>query len=110
MYRLSPLKYRELEKHVIKFLKDGNLEVSQSPYGAPDLFVPKPNGRDLRLCADYRALTSITVESRYTIPRTNDFLDAVAGSAYFTSLDLTSGYHRILISVEYRPKTAFRIL
>jgi hypothetical protein len=35
-------------------------------------------------------------------------LDAVAGSAYFTSLDLTLGYHQILISKEDRPKTAFR--
>jgi hypothetical protein len=53
MYRLSPLEYRELEKQVTKFLKDGILEVSQSPYGTPVLFVPKPNGRGLRLCVDY---------------------------------------------------------
>jgi hypothetical protein len=53
MYRLSPLKHRELEKQVTKFLKDGILEVSQSPYGAPVLFVPKPNGQGLRLCVEY---------------------------------------------------------
>jgi hypothetical protein len=90
------------------FLKDGILEVSQSPYGAPVLFVPKPNGRGLRLCVDYRALNSITVKNRCTIPRIDDLLDAVAGSSYFTSLNLTSGYHQILISKEDRPKTAFR--
>ena len=108
MYRLSPLEYRELEKQVTKFLKDGILETSTSPYGAPVLFVPKPNGRGLRLCVDYRALNSITVKNRCTIPRIDDLLDAVAGSKYFTSLDLTSGYHQILISEEDRPKTAFR--
>jgi hypothetical protein len=107
MYRLSPLEYRELEKQVTKFLKDGILEVSQSPYGALVLFVPKPNGRGLRLCVDYRALNSVTVKSRCTIPRIDDLLDAVAGSSYFMSLDLTSGYHQILISEEDRPKTAF---
>jgi hypothetical protein len=107
MYRLSPLEYQELEKHVTKFLKDRILEVSQSPYGASVLFVPKPNGRGLRLCVDYRALNSITVKNRCTIHRIDDFLDAVAESAYFTSLDLTSGYHQILISEEGRPKTAF---
>ena len=108
MYRLSPLEYRELEKQVTAFLKAGILEVSQSPYGAPALFVPKPNGRGLRLCVDYRALNSITVKNRCTIPRIDDLLDAVSGSQYFTSLDLTSGYHQILISEEDRPKTAFR--
>jgi hypothetical protein len=108
MYRLSPLEYRELEKQVTKFLKDGILEVSQSPCGAPVLFVPKPNGRGLRLCVDWRALNSITFKNRCTIPRIDDLLDAVAGSSYFTSLDLTSGYHQILIFEEDRPKTAFR--
>jgi len=72
------------------------------------LFVPKPNGRGLRLCVDYRALNSITVKNRCTIPRIDDLLDAVSGSQYFTSLDLTSGYHQILISEDDRPKTAFR--
>jgi hypothetical protein len=108
MYRLSSLAYRELEKQVTKFLKDGILEVSQSPYSAPVLFVPKPNGRGLCLCVDYRALNSITVKNRCTIPCKDDLLDAVAGSAYFTSLDQTLGYHQILISEEDRPKTAFR--
>jgi hypothetical protein len=77
-------------------------------YGTPVLFVPKPNGRGLRLCVDHRALTFITVKNRCTIPHINDLLDAVARSAYFTSLDLTSGYHQILIFEEDRPKTAFR--
>jgi hypothetical protein len=70
--------------------------------------VPKPNGRGLRLCVDYQALNSITVKCRCTIPCIDNLLDAVAGSEYFTSLDLTSGYHQILISEEDRPKTAFR--
>ena len=108
MYRLSPLEYRELEKQVTAFLKAQIVEFSQSPYGAPVLFVPKPNGRGLRLCVDYRALNSITVKNRCTLPRIDDLLDAVSGSHYFTSLDLTSGYHQILISEEDRPKTAFR--
>jgi hypothetical protein len=54
MYRLSLLEYREMEKQVIKFLKDGILEVSKSPYGASVLFMSKPNGRrGVRLCVDH---------------------------------------------------------
>jgi hypothetical protein len=44
MYRLSPLEYRELEKQVTKFLKDGILEVSQSPYSAPSGLCQSPMG------------------------------------------------------------------
>jgi hypothetical protein len=108
MNRLSLLEYQKSEKQVTKFLKDGILKVSQSPYGAPALFVPKPNGRGLRHCVDYRALNSITVKNRYTIPCIDNLLDALAESAYFTSLDWTSGYHQILIFEEDRPKTAFK--
>jgi hypothetical protein len=108
MYRLSLLEYQELEKQVTKFLKDGILEVSHSPDGAPVLFVPKPIGQGLRLCVDYEAMNSITVKNCCTIPHIDDLLDALAKSAYFTSLDLTSGYHQILISEKDRPKTAFK--
>jgi hypothetical protein len=100
MYRLSPLEYRKLEKQVTAFLKAGILEVSTSPYGALVLFIPKPNGRGFRLCVDYRALNAITIKNCCTIPRIDDLLDAVLGSKYFTSLNMTSGYHQILISEE----------
>jgi hypothetical protein len=65
----------------------------------------------LRLCVDYRALNSITVKNRCTIPRIDDLLDAVAGSQYFTSLDWTSNYQdglmiaHMLYLVVKRPRT-----
>jgi hypothetical protein len=60
-----------------------------------------------RVSAEARLITE-RIQSLFTIPRIDDLLDAVSGSKYFTSLDLTSGYHQILISEEDRPKTAFR--
>lgn len=108
MYRLSPLEMREAKAQLTKFIADGIVQPSKSPYGAPILFVLKPNGRGLRLCVDYRALNSVTIKNRYPIPRIDDLLDAVQGAQYFTSLDLTSGYHQIRISDEDVSKTAFR--
>jgi hypothetical protein len=100
MYRLSLWESREWEKQITKFLKDRIPEVFHIPYGAPVLLVQKPDGRGLRLCVDYRALNLIIAKKRCTIPRIDNLLDAMAGSEYFTSLDLTSGYHQKLISKE----------
>src|SRR3569833_776231 len=93
----------------LRFCKREFWKCLSHPYGAPVLFVPKPNGRGLRLCVDYRALNSITIKNRCTIPRIDDLLDAVSGSQYFTSLDLTSGYHQILISEVVCLLSAFRL-
>ena len=108
MYRLSPIEMRETKEQITTLLANGLIEPSKSPYGAPILFVPKPNGRGLRLCIDFRALNAITIKNRYPIPRIDDLLDAIQGAKYFTNFDLTSGYHQIRISDEDVPKTAFR--
>ena len=55
-------------------LKKGLIEPSVSPYGAPVLFVQKKDG-SLRMCIDYRALSKITVQDRYALPRIDDLLD-----------------------------------
>src|SRR3569833_406237 len=89
-------------------LETCQIQPSTSPYGAPILFVPKPNGRGLRMCVDYRMLNQMSVKSRYPLPRIDDMLDTVSGAKFFTSLDLTSGYWQIRISEADVPKTAFR--
>lgn len=108
MYRLSPMETREAKEQITKLLEKGLIEPSTSPYGAPILFVPKPNGRGLRMCLDLRALNSVTIKNRYPLPRIDDLLDKITGASYFTSLDLTAGYHQIRITNEDIPKTAFR--
>jgi hypothetical protein len=84
----------------------GLVEPSTSPYGAPIMFVGKKDG-SLRMVQGYRYLNKITIKNRYPLPRIDDLLDSISGMKYFTSLDLTSGYYRIRITVEDVPKTAF---
>ena len=107
MYRLSPKERDEVERQVTELLDKGLIQPSQSPYGAPVLFVQKKDG-GLRMCVDYRALNNITIKDKYPLPRIDDLLDRLQGATVFTSLDLQSGYHQIRIADEDVPKTAFR--
>jgi hypothetical protein len=51
-FRLSLPERHELEAQVTAMLEKGWIQPSSSPYGAPVLFVPKPDG-SLRMCIDY---------------------------------------------------------
>ena len=45
----------------------------------------------------------------FPLPRTEDCLDAMAGSVLFFTLDITSAYNQVPVKVEDIPKTAFVI-
>jgi len=106
-YRMAPAMRAELERTVQEGLKSGRITPSTSEFGAPVLFVPKPDG-SWRMVIDYRALNKITVRNKYPLPRIDDILDGLAKSRVFSSLDLTEGYHQIRLTPEDCPKTAFR--
>jgi hypothetical protein len=105
-YRLSPKEKAELEKYVKDLLAKGLIEPSSSPFGAPVLFVPKPDG-SYRMCIDYRALNDITIKDKYPLPRIDDLLDQLKGTTCYSSMDLLSGYFQMRILDEDVPKTAF---
>ena len=52
IYLMSAYKLDTLDKYLKEMLKQGKIVHSQSPAGAPILFIPKPD-RKLRLCVDY---------------------------------------------------------
>ena len=49
----------------------------------------------------------VTRKDAYPIPRVDDTLDTLSGSAWFTTLDLKSGYWQVEVAEEHREKTAF---
>ena len=105
-YRLSPAEMREVESTIKELLAKGYIEPSNSPYGAPVLFVHKKDG-SLRMVIDYRSLNKLTVKNKYPLPRIDALLDQLQGAQYFSSLDLMSGYHQIKIKNDDVCKTAF---
>ena len=105
--RFSPRELDELKRQIADLVEAGFIRPSQSPYGAPVLFVKKKDGT-IRMCVDYRALNALTVKNRYPLPRIDELLDRLHGAKYFSKLDLRSGYHQIRVADEDIPKTAFR--
>jgi Reverse transcriptase (RNA-dependent DNA polymerase)/RNase H-like domain found in reverse transcriptase len=96
-----------MRKELDKLLKNGSIEPSLSPFGAPVIFIKKKDG-DLRMCIDYRALNNITIKNRFPIPLIDDLTDRLHGAAWFTKIDLRSGYNQVRIHEEDVEKTAFR--
>lgn len=107
IYPLSKVELGVLREYIDNSMRKGWIQPSESPAGAPILFVPKHDG-SLRLCVDYRALNKITRKNRYPLPLIPEILDRLSGAKVYSKLDLRDAYHRIQIAEGDRWKTAFR--
>ena len=87
-------------------LKHEFIHPSDSPYGAPVLFIPKKDG-SLRFCIDYNWLNKRTIQNRYPLSLPEEMLDCLGGAKMFSKIDLKSGYWQMLVREQDIPKTAF---
>jgi hypothetical protein len=74
VYNMSTVELQALKDYLDEMLNKGFIRPSQSPFGAPVLFIKKKDG-SLRLCVDYRGLNRITKKSGYPIPLINTLVD-----------------------------------
>lgn len=110
-YRYPKIHEEEVNSQIQKLLKNGTIRHSISPWSSPLWVVPKKldsSGKTKwRMVIDYRRLNEITVSDKFPIPNIQEILDQLDGAKYFTTLDLTSGFHQIPLSSESIEKTAF---
>lgn len=69
-------------------IKQAMIRPSSSTVGSPTLFVPKPNGRRLRLCIDYRHLNDYTKKDKTLLPIMEELSARVKGATHITRVDL----------------------
>jgi len=86
--------------------KSGIFWTAHSAWSSPVVLIRKKNG-SWRLCVDYRKLNSGTIQDAYPLPRIDEYLDALAGSKYFSTLDLLSGYWQVPLSPDTQEKAMF---
>jgi hypothetical protein len=107
IYSLSENELKVLREYLDENLKKGFICPSESPAGAPILFVKKKDG-SLRLCVDYRGLNNITVKNRYPLPLIGEMLDRLRKAKVYTKIDLRGAYNLLRIAKGEERKTAFR--
>ena len=91
-----------------ELLQKGFIRPSQSPWGSPMFLVDKPQSPgEKRMVIDYRALNAATIRNRYPLPRVDELFDQLQGAAYFSKIDLRTGYWQIKMAAEDVGKTAF---
>ncbi|XP_071921767.1 uncharacterized mitochondrial protein AtMg00860-like [Coffea arabica] len=87
---MAPAELKELKVQLQDLLERGFIHESESPWGAPVLFVKKKDG-SLRLCIDYRELNAVTVKNKYPLPHIDELFDQLHGAVVFSKLDLRQG-------------------
>jgi len=60
---------------------------------------------NFKVCNDYRKLNGITIRDVYPLPRVDDSLAALSEMKWFSSMDMTAGFHQIQMNPEDRVKT-----
>lgn len=84
----------------------GIIRKSSIEYAFPLVLVWKKNG-DLRICTDFRWLNARTVKDAHPLPHQSDALAALGGNAFFSTMDLTSGFYNVPLHEDDRKITAF---
>jgi len=105
-YRVNTQKAELIQKELDLMIDMGVIEESNSPWAAPVVLVPKPDG-SVRFCTDFRRLNSVTIPDAYPMPRIDDLIDKVGRAKYLTKIDLSRGYWQVPMDENSIPVSAF---
>lgn len=99
----------KVEEKITELLALDIIERAEGPtsFVSPIVVVPKPNGKDIRLCVDMRQANEAVERERFPIPTVEEVLLEINGSKVFSKLDLNMGYHQLELEESSRSITTF---
>ena len=88
-------------------LDDGIVEPSNSPWSSRLVLAPKPNGRGVRFCVDFRSINKLCIPDVHPLPVMDDLIGHLDGATYYSSVDLEAGFWQIPLAQESRSRSSF---
>jgi len=89
-------------------IKEKKIRPSSSSVGSSMLFVPKPNGKGLRLCVAYRHLNNHTRKDKMPLPIMDELSRKIRNYNFISKIDMLAGFHLMRIVMGHENITAFR--
>jgi hypothetical protein len=105
-YRTSIKEQEIISNEIKQLLNAGIIRPSKSPWSAPIVLIPKPDG-SFRVCINYKKLNSITIKDAFPIPRIQDIFIRLRDSLIFSKVDFNRAYYQIMMHENSMEKTAF---
>ena len=109
--RQIPLRFTApAEAAINNLLENGIIVRCQEPtdWCSPGFFVPKSDGKSVRLVTDYTKLNSFVQRQVHPFPSVNDIVQAIPSSAtIFAKFDAVNGYFQIALDEESSKLTTF---
>ena len=99
---------KEVYASLWDMLEAGEIHPSQSLWCNAVVLVRKKDGT-LCFCIDFRCLNALMKKDSYPLPRTQEALESMAGSAHFSSMDFKSDFWQIKMAPESQQYTAFMV-
>jgi len=111
-----PYRYSDMERDLIRsrtldLLEGGLVELSHGEYASATVMPAKKdvhgNYIDRRMCGNYHPINQQTKSDKYAMPTLEEIFDVVGHARVFSTLNLRTRYHQLLIREEDKAKTAF---
>jgi hypothetical protein len=109
-FKIPDAHCKEVEKHVLEWLKLGVIQPAHSRYNSPIFAVMKKDG-NMRLVQDFRALNNQNYTDKYSMKDVSECFGEIGRSAstLFSTIDLTAGFWQMILHPRAHPYTAFTV-